>query len=74
MIADLRLAIPAAVAWIAAAVIIGIDPVIPTIALWAAAGIATAIALARRSLAVVALGLAAAAFCSTCVVVQSTSR
>ena len=74
MIADLRLAIPAAVAWIAAAVIIGIDPVIPTIALWAAAGIATAIALARRSLAVVALALAAAAFCSTSVVVQSTSR
>ena len=74
MIADLRLAIPAAAAWIAAAVIIGIDPVIPTIALWAAAGIATAIALARRSLAVVALALAAAAFCSTSVVVQSTSR
>ena len=74
MIADLRLAIPAAVAWIAAAVIIGIDPVIPTIELWAAAGIATAIALARRSLAVVALALAAAAFCSTSVVVQSTSR
>jgi len=74
VIADLRLAIPAAVAWIAAAVIIGIDPVIPTIALWAAAGIATAIALARRSLAVVALALAAAAFCSTSVVVQSTSR
>ena len=74
MIADLRLAIPAAVAWIAAAVVIGIDPAIPTIALWAGAGIATAVALARRSLAVVALALAAAAFCSTSVVVQSTSR
>ena len=74
MIADLRLAIPAAVAWIAAAVVIGIDPIVPTIALWAVAGIATAITLARRSLAVVALALAAAAFCSTSVVVQSTSR
>ena len=74
MIADLRLAIPAAVAWIAAAVVIGIDPIVPTIALWAGAGIATAITLARRSLAVVALALAAAAFCSTSVVVQSTSR
>ena len=74
MIADLRLAIPAAVAWIAAAVVIGIDPIVPTIALWAVAGIATAIMLARRSLAVVALALAAAAFCSTSVVVQSTSR
>ncbi|MCA0218214.1 MAG: ComEC/Rec2 family competence protein [Actinobacteria bacterium] len=74
MIADLRLAIPAAVAWIAAAVVIGIDPAIPTITLWVAAGIATAVALARRSLAVVALALAAAALCSTSVVLQSTSR
>ena len=74
MIADLRLAIPAAVAWIAAAVVIGIDPIVPTIALWTVAGITTAIMLARRSLAVVALALAAAAFCSTSVVVQSTSR
>lgn len=74
MKADLRLAIPAASAWVVTAIVVGVDAAVPAIALWAAAGIATAVALSRTRAALVALSLAAAALCCTSVAVQAPAR
>jgi len=71
---DLRLALPAAFAWVVTALVIGIEAVVPAIALWAGAGIATAVALSRPRFGLVALSLAAAALCCTSVAGQAPER
>ena len=55
MSADYRLAVPAAFGWLVTAIVVGVDPVAPAIGLWLAAGVVTALAFARRGLAIVAL-------------------
>lgn len=76
MIADLRLAIPAAAAWVVVAVVIGMPEVaVPALVLlWAAAGLATVIALRWRALGIVALACAAAALCCTTLAIQVPAR
>ena len=71
---DLRLLIPAAVAWIAAAIVVGIPDWRIAVALWAAAGVAIVVAQHRRAVAIVALALAAAACCCTSVAIQAEMR
>ncbi len=76
MTLDARLAIPAVVAWVLTALVIGwrVEVVIVAVALWAAAGICVVVALRVGVLAGVALALAAAALCVTSVAIQSPSR
>jgi competence protein ComEC len=71
---DLRLLIPAGVAWIAAAVVVGVPDWRIAVALWAAAGIGVVVALQRRPAATVALALAAAACCGTSIAIQADVR
>src|SRR5690606_22969722 len=68
-VTDLRLLVPAAVAWIAAAVVVGVPDWRIAVALWAAAGVATVVALRRGPAAIAALALAAAACCCTSIAV-----
>lgn len=73
---DLRLAIPAAVGWAAAAVLVGLPGPASgwSIGLWAVAGLLAVVGLRVRPLAVLALSVAAAALCSTAIALQSPSR
>ncbi|QYH35935.1 ComEC/Rec2 family competence protein [Salinibacterium sp. M195] len=75
---DLRLSIPVALAWLVAVVLIGVPQwaLASTLALWLAAGIATASALVsrRRLLTSVALACALAALCSTSVAIHADAR
>lgn len=71
---DLRLLIPAAVAWVAAAIVVGVPDWRIAVALWAAAGIAIVVALQRRAAAIVGLTLAAAACCCTSIAIQTQVR
>ncbi|MCU1440705.1 MAG: ComEC/Rec2 family competence protein [Rhodoglobus sp.] len=78
MTADLRLAIPAACAWVATAIVIGIpEAALPVaVACWLLGGCLAALALARRARwpAVVALAAAASALCCTSVALQAPER
>jgi competence protein ComEC len=78
MTVDLRLAIPAACAWIATAIVIGIPEVaLPVaVACWLLGGCAAALALARRARwpALVALAAVAAALCCTSVALHAPQR
>ena len=73
---DLRLAVPAAVAWIATVVLIGSpNAALPAlVGAWVLAGLAAAVAITHRRAAVVALAAAAVALCCTSVAVQSPGR
>ncbi len=68
---DLRLAIPAVGAWVATTIVVGLEPLVPAIVLWACTGILTAVSVLRRGFAIVALSAAAAALCCTVVAIQS---
>jgi competence protein ComEC len=78
MRADLRLAIPAACAWVATAIVIGIPEVaLPVaVACWLLAGCLAALALTRRPRwpALVALAAVACALCCTSVALQAPGR
>ncbi len=74
MIVDLRLAIPAACAWVAGVVFVAAPAVLGATVLWALAGVLTALALSKRRFAIVALGAAAAALCCTSIAIQSPGR
>lgn len=78
MTADLRLALPATAAWVAAIVLIGMPPALApaAIALWVATAASTAAALLtrRRWTGVAALTLAAAALVCTSAALQATIR
>lgn len=76
MTLDARLAIPAAVAWVSAALVIGwrVEVAIVAAVLWAAAGVCVVVSLRVGFVAVVALALAAAALCVTSVAIQMPSR
>ena len=71
---DLRLLVPAAVAWIAAAVVVGVPDWRVAVGLWVASGVAIVVAMRRRPTATVALALAAAACCCTSIAVQGSVR
>lgn len=74
MTADLRLAVPAAAGWIAAAIAVGVDAAVPAVVLWVLAAVATVIALGRRRFAVLAVAFAAAALCCSSVALQEPAR
>ncbi len=74
MIVDLRLAIPAACAWVASAVFVAAPAIAGAIGLWALAGVVTCVALSRRQFAIVAVSAAAAAFCCTSIALQAPGR
>lgn len=77
MIADLRLAIPAAIGWIAGIVVVALPGVaVPSlVVLWLVAGACTALAIAgRRRLVVPALAIAAAALCCSSIALQHGVR
>ncbi|MDH6181164.1 competence protein ComEC [Microbacteriaceae bacterium SG_E_30_P1] len=73
---DLRLAIPAAVGWACAIVLVGLPELawISAPALWALAGLLVAASFRWRVIAVVALAVLAAAVCSTAIAVQHPER
>ncbi len=71
---DLRLAIPACLAWVACAIVVAWPSVPVAIALWAAAGILTVVSLRHRVVALGATALVAAALCCTSIAVHAPLR
>ena len=76
MTVDLRLAIPAAVAWTATIALVGFPAaVLPAlIVAWVAAGVLTALAFRHRRAALLALAAVAVAVCASAVAIQSPAR
>jgi competence protein ComEC len=73
-VTDVRLLVPAAVAWVAAAIAVGVPDWRIAVGLWAAAGVAVVVAIQVRPIAIVALALAAAACCVSSVALQGGTR